>query len=533
MSASTDSGVDIAPAHPLSASPLGLAWFGVSVAAAAVVFWEGVVSLVDAWSIPEYSHGPIIPLISLFLFLREMRAVPPPAQPVADRWPGYAVAVVGLLIGFVGDLARIDNIVTYGMIVWIAGMVLICFGFRRGALFWPAVLHLGFMLPLPQFVYWQVSTYLQLVSSEIGVWLIRLIGVPVFLDGNIIDLGVYKLQVAEACSGLRYLFPMLSFSYVFAVLYQGPVWHKLVLLLSAAPITVAMNSFRIGMIGVLVDSYGIEHAEGFLHTFEGWVIFIACVAILFALAALLQRLTRRPRPISEVLDVEFTGLDRQLMRIRAIAPSKALLAFALTTVALALAWPAMTERETSRVVREPFVVFPTDLGAWSGRLHPALEPNIERVLGADDYFSAVYDAPSETAAVDLFMAYYHDQTDGTGIHSPEVCIPAGGWEVSSWETKHVTLENGTAIELNRAIIQKGTERQLVYFWFDLRGRRIAGDYEAKFLNVMDSLLVGRSDGALVRLITSIDELEEVDRADARLMRFMESLVGRLASYVPA
>ena len=104
---------------------------------------------------------------------------------------------------------------------------------------------------------------------------------PVFLDGNVIDLGVYKLMVAEACSGLRYLFPIMSFTYVFAVLYRGPRWHKAVLLLSAVPIAVLMNSFRIGVIGILVDRYGIAQAEGFLHVFEGWVVFLTCIGILF------------------------------------------------------------------------------------------------------------------------------------------------------------------------------------------------------------------------------------------------------------
>ena len=84
------------------------------------------------------------------------------------------------------------------------------------------MLHLVFMLPLPQFLYWQVSTALQFVSSEVGVALVRGMGVPVYLEGNVIDLGVYQLQVAEACSGLRYLFPIMSFTYVFAVLYRGP-----------------------------------------------------------------------------------------------------------------------------------------------------------------------------------------------------------------------------------------------------------------------------------------------------------------------
>ena len=109
------------------------------------------------------------------------------------------------------------------------------------------------MLPLPKMVYWNVTMALQFVSSGIGVWLLRVRQVPVYLEGNVIDLGVYKLQVAEACSGLRYMFPIMSFTYVFAVLYRGPVWHKMVLFLSAVPIAVLMNSFRIGVIGILVD----------------------------------------------------------------------------------------------------------------------------------------------------------------------------------------------------------------------------------------------------------------------------------------
>ena len=97
---------------------------------------------------------------------------------------------------------------------------------------------------------------------------------PVYLEGNVIDLGVTMLQVAEACSGLRYLFPIMSFTYVFAVLYRGPLWQKLVLLALAVPVAVMMNAVRIGIIGILVDRYGVAQAEGFLHVFEGWVVFL-------------------------------------------------------------------------------------------------------------------------------------------------------------------------------------------------------------------------------------------------------------------
>jgi exosortase D (VPLPA-CTERM-specific) len=187
--------------------------------------------------------------------------------------PVLCVIALSLGVAVLGNLMRIPDIVTYALIFWVSGVVLSIFGWRRGRTHQLPVFHLIFMLPLPQIIYWKLSTYLQGVSSELGVWLVNLAGVAVYLEGNVIDLGIYKLQVAEACSGLRYLFPILSFSYLFSILYRGPIWHKAVLLLSAAPLTVLMNSFRIGVIGILVDSYGIEQAEGFLHFFEGWVVF--------------------------------------------------------------------------------------------------------------------------------------------------------------------------------------------------------------------------------------------------------------------
>lgn len=525
-------GVGHAPsAHGLARGLAGPAWLIAAGLAGVAAFWSGLVSLSEAWSIPEYSHGPIIPLVSAFLFLREMRLVPPVDGPVRDRAAGVAVLALGLAVGLLGQMVRIPDIVTYGFIVWVAGMVLTCFGLRRGLIFWPSVLHLVFMLPLPQFVYWQVSVYLQLISSQIGVWVIALLGIPVYLDGNIIDLGVYKLQVAEACSGLRYLFPMLSFSYVFALLYRGPLWHKALLLLLAAPITVAMNSFRIGMIGVLVDAYGIGHAEGFLHAFEGWVIFGACVVILFAASAALQRLTADPKPLSETLDVDFDGLGAQLARLRDVPRSGPLVAAACLTAAMALGWAAAPEAARIIPAREPLALFPLEIDGRPASVQ-TLDREIEAVLGADDYLSALFLGREGAPPVDLFIAYYHRQTEGSGIHSPEVCLPTGGWEVSSWRSQPVTLADGSVIPVNRALIRKGVGRQLVYYWFEQRGRRMTGDYAVKAVTIWDSLTRGRSDGGLVRLVTPLSPTEDESAADARLRDFMAGLAPSLPRFLP-
>ncbi|MEO0829563.1 MAG: exosortase [Pseudomonadota bacterium] len=214
----------------------------------------GFQELVREWATPEYSHGPLIPLISLYLFLRELRNAPPLEPVVTDRWPGVLVILFSLVVAVAGNLANIGDIVAYAFIIWTGGVVLTVFGWKRGIRHQLPVVHLIFMLPLPQQIYWKLTIFLQGVSSVLGVEFIKLMGIPVYLEGNIIDLGKMKLQVAEACSGLRYLFPILSFSYLFSILYRGPVWHKAVLLLAAAPITVLMNSFRIGVVGAMVNS---------------------------------------------------------------------------------------------------------------------------------------------------------------------------------------------------------------------------------------------------------------------------------------
>lgn len=511
----------------------GLMWFVLLLAGSVPIFWIGLVSLGQAWSTAEYSHGPIIPLVSLYLFLRELRRTPLPRPDIRDRWPGVTVIALALLVAVLGNLASIPDIVTYAMIIWVGGVVLTVFGWDRGRRHQLPVIHLVFMLPLPQFLYWKLTILLQWISSEIGVWFVQLAGVAVFIEGNVIDLGVYKLQVAEACSGLRYLFPILSFSYLFAILYRGPLWHKLVLLLAAAPLTVLMNSFRIGVIGVLVDRYGIEQAEGFLHFFEGWVIFLLCVAILFMMAIGLQRLTRNPKPLAEAIDLDFEGFGTIAARILAIRPSKALAVAALLTLVVSIAWALKFTPEDRPIDRDPFAIFPRQIGDWSGTT-ARLDPTVEQTLAASDYLNASYIHTGSGEFANIFVAFYNTQTDGDGIHSPEVCLPVGGWEIFSLEPFEITPGDtpyGT-FTVNRAVIQKELSKQLVYYWFEQRGKRMVNDFRAKLSVIRDGFTMGRTDGALVRFVTPIFPGETEAEADARLQKFMDASLDRLPRFVP-
>ena len=512
----------------------GLLWLLIAVVGGALFYWTGLVSLIVAWDRPEYSHGYFIPLIAGYLLLRKTRDLDLHGDDSGSSI-GFAFVVVGLAVGLLGNLAQIADIITYGFLCCVAGFILVLAGTRQGLKLWAPWLYLAFMLPLPQFIYLPLSIRLQLLSSEIGVAIVALLGVPVFLDGNIIDLGRYKLQVAEACSGLRYLFPLMSIGFLFAALYRGPIWHKCVLFIVTIPITVLMNSVRIGVIGYLVDRYGIEQADGALHFFEGWIVFIACVAILLAIALLLHRFAASGAAGGAMLDIDTKGLGAQFMRIRNIGASKSLIAASLLVLAAGLAWQLAPAKGSTKPDRLRLAEMPQKVGDWQEAARPSLDPQMERVLAADDYFLADYRNTSSGQVVNFFAAYYHSLTGGgAGIHSPEVCIPSAGWEVSQWRPVDVNFRtaSGETLRVNRAIIQKGTERMLVYYWFEQRGRHLTSDYAVKLFTVWDSITRGRSDGAMVRIVTPVANNEDIGKADERLTHFLSAIFKVLPRHLP-
>jgi exosortase D (VPLPA-CTERM-specific) len=251
------------------------------------------------------------------------------------------------------------------------------------------------------------------------------------------------------------------------------------------------------------------------------------------MAIALQRLTPSPLPLSETIDLDTDGLLEKARRGLAIAPASGTVIAAALTGLVTATFLLVPPPSPVDVARDPFALFPRNFSTWSGS-SATLDPETEKVLGATDYINATYAAANESTYVNFFAAWYAKQTEGSGIHSPEVCLPVGGWEVFSIDPTEVTIPGtiyGT-FEVNRAVIQKGTSKQLVYYWFEQRGKRQTNDYLAKIGVVMDSLTKGRTDGALVRFVTPILPSETEAEADARLQRFMQMALQRLPTFIP-
>ncbi len=509
-------------------------------------FSGGLINQYGRWmSQEEYSHGFLIPLISLWMLWDRRDALGKSID--NPSWMGLILILLAFFMLLVGELSAIFILVQTGFIVSLIGMCLAFGGIPFLRLTFLPIAFLAFAIPMPYFLDTILSWRLQLVSSELGVFFIRLFNIPVFLEGNVIDLGTYKLQVVDACSGLRYLYPLSSLGFLVAYLFKAPFWQRVIVFLSTIPITILMNSFRIGMVGVLVEIWGGGMADGLLHYFEGWVIFMACAAMLCGEVWIFTKFGKRG-DFFELFDLpEVTA-----QKVSSVKTDKPLLPISVIGVFMVVAMITtfnITDRVENKPDRDRFVSFPKDINNWKSK-KLFLDTGIEQALGFDDYILADYRIPQidqgpallqsrpvnsiqQTMPVNFYVAYYSSQRKGVSPHSPRVCIPGGGWLITEFDRLEIELANGTqTLPINRAIIERDSSRQLVYYWFDQRGRKISNEYLMKWHLVKDAIFMNRTDGALVRVTTPIFDGEEINVAEDRLKLFIDSIAPNLPDYLP-
>lgn len=497
---------------------------------ASIIFNDGLRYMLKAWNTDEYSHGILIPFIVAYLIWQQRSRLQ--QIPFQGSWWGVTMVLVGLLMAFVGELSTIYTIIQYGFLLLIAGMALAIMGWPAFKLIAIPLSLLLFMIPLPEFFYAALSSKLQLLSSAIGVEVIRLFHISVLLTGNVIDLGNYKLQVVEACSGLRYLFPLLTLGIIVAFFYRAALWKRIFVVSSTIPITILMNSFRIGLIGVTVEYWGSEMAEGLLHDFEGWVVFMACFAILFLEMWLLNKIGRERRPFRQVFGMELPSLPPILVKTHYRRLSAPIYGAGLALLIALVPSLLLPQRVEAIPTRQDFSHFPLTLDTWLGK-RDAMEKIYIDMLKFNDYILADYSSENN-GRVNLYVAYYDSQRKGQSVHSPSTCIPGGGWQIhgiSQTLIPDVKLM-GKLLKVNRVKIQYDEHKQLVYYWFQQRGRVITNEYLLKWYLFWDSLIRNRSDGSLVRLTTALHPGEDWQSADRRLVAFARVVTPRLTPFIP-
>lgn len=490
------------------------------------LYWDGLAEAVLRWELQEeYSHGYLIPLVSLFILWEKRFQIAASYQ--GYSWWGLPIIVLALIILLIGEVSALYMLIHYSFILLLFGLSLAFLG-SATRFTWVAIALLGFAVPLPYFIEVILTSKLQLISSQLGVEIIRLCRIPVFLSGNIIDLGNYQLQVVEACSGLRYLFPLMSLGFIGAYLYQASVWKRAVLFLSTVPITIFMNSLRIAITGILVDNWGTEMAEGFLHDFEGWLIFMACGGLLLLEVLLMELLTTR-LSVRQAFAVPVSVSAEQYSSQNSVSLqfSKPLaVSIPLLLVALAVVGSLDSREEDTTFKKTELISFPLKFDEWFGR-EDRIEADVAEKLGFTEYVMINYQN-QQHRPVNFYVAYYASQRKGVSPHSPKVCIPGGGWEIAKFSRTRVD-----EMPVNRVLIRKGTQDQIVYYWFEERGTPIANEYLKKWMLFKDALFLNRTDGSLVRVTTPVLNDETLEDADLRAQEFIRLSRNQLIQLLPA
>jgi exosortase D (VPLPA-CTERM-specific) len=512
-----------------------IALFAVVAVAAVAPFAQVLAGLYDVWNLkPEYSHGIIIPVLSAWMIWRQRAQLR--QLPFTGSWWGLALIVIGLALRFVGHMTTMHTFEHYAFLFVIYGAVLSLTGmtlFRRLAM--PLGI-LIFAIPLPTFFNNALSLNLQLLSSQVGVAIIRAAGISVLLEGNVIDLGTHQLEVAEACSGLRYLFPLMTLAFIVAYLMRGPLWKRILVVVASVPISVLMNSLRIGFVGITVEKWGMQMLEGTLHDFEGWLIFMLSTAALLLTASALARIGHPGLKLRDVFTLPPVQDDAAAPRTGTGArswqslPPSFMAAGGLVLLG-ALSGFATPQPQAVHLLRDPFSAVPLRFGNWVGRADKLGSVYLD-ALRLDDYALTDY-ASDDHLPVNFYAAYYESQDTTRAVHSPNDCIPGGGWQIVELGRREFPASGATpAFKMNRAVIQMGSQRQIVYFWFQERGRRLTNEYLVRWYLFWDELTRHRTDGALVRFAATVPAGKDAADADASMIALGRQIVPTLSRYIP-
>jgi EpsI family protein len=196
---------------------------------------------------------------------------------------------------------------------------------------------------------------------------------------------------------------------------------------------------------------------------------------------------------------------------------------------------ARAERTEPVAVRAPFSTFPMQIAEWKGIVQPPFEADVLRILGVDDYLTRVYVQPKRAGAgVGVYVGYWGSQQQGDTIHSPLNCLPGSGWEPISNRVIPLALDGHEPVPVNRYVVQKGLDRQLVLYWYQSHGRIVASEYWGKFYLVADSVRLHRTDAAIVRLTVPVagEGVTGETAAEAAAVQFAQNLFPTLSRYLP-
>lgn len=488
--------------------------------------------MVSWWGKEDYNYCYFVPFVIAYLIWEKRKRLS--AIPSSPTWRGLAPLVLGVLLYWLGELGGEFYTLYFSSWIVLIGLCWSHFGWRKLKALRFVFIFMLAMFPLPNFIYYNLSLRLQLISSQLGAAIIHLFGIPALREGNVINLGVISLQVVDACGGLRYIMPLVVLGIILAYFFRAPFWKRAVLVISTIPLAIVVNGARIGLTGIISANWGLYFAEGFYHDFTGWLVFMASLAILLGEMWLLgsRRKAAEPgeNPGKSTMGAECAKEEPPVPPASRSGIYLPLIVSLIlgTTVGLG----HVVDFHEKIPIIKPFSQFPLKVGNWTGT-REQMNPEVIKELHFTDYTDIGFQ-DVKTGVVEIYVAYYASQRKGESIHTPATCLPGNGWVFRKSGTVVLPVPGGggETVTVDRDLIQKYDDKELVYYWFPQRGRILTNVWQLKFYNFWDALTMHRTDGALVRLITPVGQYENIGSADRRLQRFTRQFWPVLEKFLP-
>jgi EpsI family protein len=473
-----------------------------------------------------YTHGPLVPLVSLFIVLMLIRYTRVRVKP-SPGW-GFAVLAASLLVHLTACLARVTFASGFAMVGVLAGLVLVVWGREALRRFWFPVALLLFMVPLPDVTIASFNFHLKMWATKIGVTVVDSLGIIVVRSGNSVILeGDKTLVVANVCNGLRTLISVIGFGalYAYVCKLRGP-W-RLGLFAMSVPVALVSNSLRVVALILVAHFVDVKTASGWFHDLSGLLIFVLAFALMFGLERVFlgfqTRVLGRPLQVLPLFpDVRRTEQDAgQMGRLVRSLSSRAgwiamavLLAIAGVTHALNERIPSVWTGRTAAGALMDTLTYRSDVYTHEERKLSKIELQI---LETEDYLYWRYSAPRQTA-VDFCVIFSADNRKG--IHPPDLCLEGSGQSiVYKGEVAVSDVPGRGAVVCREIVVQKGKWSEYFLYVYKCGDTYTSSFWKQQGTIFLNGLLSRNSSGALIRLSTVVDA-EGLEAARDKLKAFV-------------
>jgi len=468
-----------------------------------------------------YSHGFLIPLISLYLVWARRDRL---AQ--IDYLPrnGLAFAALGVGIGMVliGHVAGVQIIQGFSLIFTVAGIVGLLFGVSSLKLFWLPIVYLLFMIPIwEEAVTGHFHLPLQKFSAVNGNVILNLVGIPAHREGLYIALPETVLEVARACSGVNHLIAVIAIGIPLAYLFLSGWSRRILLILIAIVIAILSNGLRVALIGILsyLNIGGPLH--GPFHILQGlFVSIVGYVALILSTWALSagSPSARNPVDKKETGRSGDTGGAQKNRKPHALFSAIILFAAAGSYIHFHSFSPAPLKNSLD--------LFPREIGGWTGSPADSRFSGWFKEANVDHELIRVYRTGGEKR-VELYIAYfeYQDSTKKVINYRTEEIH-------QNLSVIKVNLESGEGMEINRLFQRGKGKNNLVLFWYDINGRIVTGRLAAKLYRAWDGLVRGRTNGAIIILSSDLASDENPNEAEEQIKEFIRTTYPFFLDYLP-